>query len=149
MSIARLGPRKSKWCEIRLAAMFARFASLAQWKGTLTVNGRTLVTDLRKGSPRREYEWGKVYTNQQFSNLLVVRIGGQPMFTRNIKFKGCVLVELTGTVVHVGRSSLRVRIEMMRENLITGDRSLCTTGEFVMVAVDGEGRPAQIQRATR
>jgi hypothetical protein len=81
----------------RLVAMFERFAAFAQWKGTLTVNGRTLATDLRKGSPRREYEWGKVYTNQQFSNLLVVRIGGQPMFTRSIKFKGCVLVELTGT----------------------------------------------------
>jgi hypothetical protein len=81
----------------RLVAMFERFAALAQWKGVLTVNGQMLGTDLRKGSPRREYEWGKVYTNQQFSNLLVVRIGGQPMFTRNIKFKGCVLVELTGT----------------------------------------------------
>ena len=81
----------------RLVGMFERFAALAQWKGTLTVNGQMLATDLRKGSPRREYEWGKVYTNQQHSNLLVVRIGGQPMFTRNIKFKGCVLVELTGT----------------------------------------------------
>ena len=81
----------------RLVAIFERFASLAQWKGILTVNGHTLATDLRKGSPRREYEWGKVYTNQRFSNLLVVRIGGQPMFTRNIKFRGCVLVELTGT----------------------------------------------------
>src|SRR5262249_22864611 len=81
----------------RLVAMFERFAALAQWKGTLTVNGRPLTTDLRKCSPRREYEWGKVYTNQQFNNLLVVRIGGQPMFTRNIGFKGCVLVELTGT----------------------------------------------------
>ena len=56
-----------------------------------------LATDLRKGSPRREYEWGKVYTNQQFRNLLDVRIGGQPMFTRNVRFKGCVLVELTCT----------------------------------------------------
>jgi hypothetical protein len=81
----------------RLVAIFGRFAAFAQWKGTLTVNGRTLATDLRKGSPRREYEWGKIYTNQQHNNLLVVRIGGQPMFTRNIKFKGCVLVELTGT----------------------------------------------------
>jgi hypothetical protein len=81
----------------RMVAMFERFAALAQWKGVLTVNGHTLATDLRKGSPRREYEWGKVYTNQQQSNLLVVRIGGQPMFTRNIRFKGCVLVELTGT----------------------------------------------------
>ena len=57
------------------------------------------------------------------------------------------LVELTGTVVNVGRTSLRVRIEMVRENLLTGERSLCTTGEFVMVAVDAEGRPAPIQRA--
>ncbi len=81
----------------RIVAMFERFATLAQWKGTLTVNGRVLATDLRKGSPRREYEWGRVYTNQQHSNLLVVRIGGQPMFTRNIRYKGCVLVELTGT----------------------------------------------------
>ena len=81
----------------RLVSMFERFATLTQWKGVLTVNGQALDTDFRKGSPRREHEWGKVYTNQQFSNLLVVRIGGQPMFTRSIGFKGCVLVELTGT----------------------------------------------------
>ena len=54
------------------------------------------------------------------------------------------LVELTGTVVDVGRTSLRIEIEMQREDLLTGDRSLCTTGEFVMVAVDEEGRPAPI-----
>jgi acyl-CoA hydrolase len=54
------------------------------------------------------------------------------------------LVELTGTVVDVGRTSLRVEIEMQREDLLTGDRSLCTTGEFVMVAVDEDGRPAPI-----
>jgi hypothetical protein len=81
----------------RLVAMFERFAARAQWKGRLTVNGQVLATDLRKGSPRRKYEWGKVYTNQQHNNLLVVRIGGQPMFTRNIRYKGCMLVELTGT----------------------------------------------------
>jgi acyl-CoA hydrolase len=54
------------------------------------------------------------------------------------------LVELTGTVVDVGRSSLRVRIDMHREDLLTGDRSLCTTGEFVMVAVGEDGRPQPI-----
>ncbi len=56
------------------------------------------------------------------------------------------LVELTGTVADVGRTSLRIEIEMQREDLLTGDRSLCTTGEFVMVAVDEEGRPAPIGR---
>lgn len=54
------------------------------------------------------------------------------------------LVELNGSVVHVGRTSLRLRIEMYREDLLSGDRSLCTTAEFVMVAVDESGRPAPI-----
>ena len=56
------------------------------------------------------------------------------------------LVELTGTVVDVGRTSLRIQIEMHREDLLSGDRSLCTTGEFVMVAVDADGRPEPISR---
>ena len=56
------------------------------------------------------------------------------------------LIELKGEVAHVGRTSLRIRIEMYREDLLSGDRSLCTTGEFVMVAVDANGRPAPIVR---
>ncbi len=55
------------------------------------------------------------------------------------------LIELVGRVTVQGRSSLRVTIEMHREDLLTGDRSLCTTGEFVMVAVDSDGRPASIE----
>lgn len=55
------------------------------------------------------------------------------------------LVELIGRVTSQGRSSLRVAIEMHREDLLTGDRSLCTTGEFVMVAVDADGRPTSIE----
>lgn len=55
------------------------------------------------------------------------------------------LVELSGRVVHVGRTSLRLRIDMHREDLLTGDRSLCTTGEFVMVAVGDDGRPVPIR----
>ena len=55
------------------------------------------------------------------------------------------LIELIGTVTDVGRSSLRIRIDMHREDLLTGDRSLCTTGEFVMVAVGEDGRPAPIE----
>ena len=54
------------------------------------------------------------------------------------------LIELEGTVIHVGRTSLRIRIDMHREDLLTGDRSLCTTGEFVMVAVGEDGRPTPI-----
>ena len=51
------------------------------------------------------------------------------------------LIDLVGRVTHVGRTSLRVSIDMYREELLTGQRDLCTTGEFLMVAVDDSGRP--------
>lgn len=57
------------------------------------------------------------------------------------------LVEFVGRVLRVGRTSVRVGIEMFSENLLSGDRKLCTSGEFVMVAVDREGRPVPVPRS--
>ena len=88
-------------CSETIARQVRNFAMMAQWSGTLrlTVDGKTetLETNHRKGSPRRELDWCKIYTNRQFEGILIVRIGGQPMFTRSIRYKGCVLVELTGS----------------------------------------------------
>jgi acyl-CoA hydrolase len=55
------------------------------------------------------------------------------------------LVELVGRIARVGRTSVTVDIDMWSENLLTGERSLCTTGEFVMVAVDERGRPTPVR----
>ena len=51
------------------------------------------------------------------------------------------LIDLVGRVTRVGRTSVEVSIDMFREELLTGVRDLCTTGVFVMVAVDDAGRP--------
>jgi uncharacterized protein (TIGR00369 family) len=56
------------------------------------------------------------------------------------------LVEFIGRVVRVGRTSVRVGIEMFSENLLSGERKLCTRGEFVMVAIDREGIPIPVPR---
>ena len=72
------------------------FASLAQWPGTLTVNGEVLPCSLAKGMRRRELPWGIVYSNQSFSGLCVVRLNGQPMFRMGTRYKGCILIELKG-----------------------------------------------------
>src|SRR5208283_1047162 len=80
-----------------IANTLRQFASMAQWDGALTLNGEVLPTSMRKGHHRRDLDWCSIYTNQQFQNLLIVRINGQPMFTRTVDWKGCVLVELTGT----------------------------------------------------
>jgi acyl-CoA hydrolase len=85
--------------------------------------------------------------------ILASRFTRQAVVTacsEKVEFKSPVkqgeLIELTGSVIHVGRTSLRLRIDMHRENLLTGDRTLCATGEFVMVTVDEAGRPTPIAK---
>ncbi|MBL4597258.1 MAG: acyl-CoA thioesterase [Robiginitomaculum sp.] len=51
------------------------------------------------------------------------------------------LVELCTQVVRVGRSSMRVAVELWAEDLTNGERRQATVGEFVMVALGEDGRP--------
>jgi acyl-CoA hydrolase len=54
------------------------------------------------------------------------------------------LIELIGHISRVGRTSITVDIEMYAEDLLSGERHLCTTGRTVMVAVDANGRPTPV-----
>ncbi len=51
------------------------------------------------------------------------------------------LAEVVSRVVSRGRSSILVETELFSENLLTGERRLCSVGRFVMVAVDDAGHP--------
>jgi acyl-CoA hydrolase len=55
------------------------------------------------------------------------------------------LVELVGRVTREGTTSLTVAVDMYVEDVTTGDRQLATSGSFVFVAVDEEGRPTAIR----
>jgi acyl-CoA hydrolase len=44
------------------------------------------------------------------------------------------IVELTAKAVRVGRTSLSVEVDMVAENMVGGERTLCTRGLFHMVA---------------
>jgi acyl-CoA hydrolase len=80
----------------------------------------------------------------RFTRLPVVTARSEKVEFRSPVKQG-ELVELFGSVAEVGRTSLRIRIEMYHEDLLSGVRAVCTTGEFVMVAVDDEGRPTPIE----
>ncbi|WP_049620602.1 acyl-CoA thioesterase [Frateuria defendens] len=54
------------------------------------------------------------------------------------------LVELIARLVEVGRSSMKVQVEMTAEDPLTGDRQVCTTGQFVMIAIDSHGKPTTV-----
>lgn len=75
------------------ARIFVRYAQVS---ATFVINGQAHCATLRKGSPRRDLGFGKVYTNKSYSNTLIVRINGIPMFTYPIGLDKCVIVELTG-----------------------------------------------------
>ena len=54
------------------------------------------------------------------------------------------LVETIARVVEVGRTSMQVEVELVAEDLLSGERELCTRGRFVMIALDARGRPAPV-----
>jgi acyl-CoA hydrolase len=53
-------------------------------------------------------------------------------------------VELVATVEAEGRTSMRVVVEVHREDPADGTRELCTTGHFVMVCVNDDGMPREL-----
>ena len=51
------------------------------------------------------------------------------------------MIDITARVASVGRSSMRVAVRLCAEDLASGERRQATMGEFVMVALDQDGRP--------
>lgn len=49
------------------------------------------------------------------------------------------MVEATGRIVRVGRSSIECEVELVAEALVSGERRLCTRGRFTLVAVKEAG----------
>jgi acyl-CoA hydrolase len=83
--------------------------------------------------------------------IVASRFARKPVVTvcsEKVEFRTAVkegnLIELVGRIGHVGRTSLTVEIDMYAEDLLSGDRNLCTTGQFVLVAVGADGRPTPI-----
>ena len=54
------------------------------------------------------------------------------------------LVEVHARVVSVGRTSMRIRVEVSKEDPIAGTSQLCTVGHFTMVAMGPDGKPTPV-----
>jgi uncharacterized protein (TIGR00369 family) len=53
-------------------------------------------------------------------------------------------VEFKAELTYVGRTSMEVRVEVIRENPITGERIVSNTAYYVYVAIDGNGNPKPV-----
>ncbi len=105
-----------------LLGQFKSFIFMTQWRGVVTINGVDLRCDFRKGSCRREFDWGVIYTNRSISNRMVVRIGGIPMFYRHVDCKNrCILVELkngNANILQSNRDSLKWEFQSQLDSFI-------------------------------
>lgn len=54
------------------------------------------------------------------------------------------LVELLGKVAHVGKTSLKVHVEIFIEQMYSEDRERAINGEFTFVAIDDDKNPIQV-----
>lgn len=58
------------------------------------------------------------------------------------------LLELRSEIIRIGRSSMRVAVVGIAEEMDTGNRREALKGQFVMVAVDASGRPRALTDKT-
>jgi len=56
------------------------------------------------------------------------------------------LIELVGGILKIGTSSVTVKVDMFAEDLLTGERTLCAEGKFVLVAVDKNNKPVKLDQ---
>lgn len=87
------------------------------------------------------------------AGIAAVRFCRQPVVTASterIDFRTPIqrgeIIEATAKVIYVGRTSLIVRIHIYAEHPLTGERRVCTTGYFSMVAVDADGKAVPVPR---
>jgi acyl-CoA hydrolase len=58
------------------------------------------------------------------------------------------LIELSASVVATGRTSMTVSVDLVAEDLLSGDRQLCAQGRFVLVAMDENQRPTAVPQVS-
>src|SRR5690349_10189153 len=51
------------------------------------------------------------------------------------------IVELIGIVSHVGKTSVRVKVDIFVEEMYTDQRDHAVSGEFTLVAIDSDKKP--------
>lgn len=84
-------------------------------------------------------------TATRFTRLRMVTVSSD-----KIDFKKPIphgtIIELVGEVVHVGNTSLRVKVDIYIEQMYADSRELAVSGNFTFVASDENKKPVKIER---
>lgn len=82
-------------------------------------------------------------TATRFSRKKVVTVS-----TDKIDFKQPIpagtIIELTGKITHIGKTSLKVEVEIVIEDMFSFTRERAITGTFTFVAIDDDKNPINV-----
>ena len=82
-------------------------------------------------------------TATRFSRQKMVTISSDRIdFTKPIA--AGTIVELVGSVSHLGNTSMKVKVEIFVEQMYSEEREKAVTGEFSFVAIDEHKKPTPI-----
>lgn len=82
-------------------------------------------------------------TATRFTRKKVVTVSSDKIdFTKPIP--AGTIIELKGKVVHIGRTSLKVQVDVYTEQMYSEVREKAISGTFTLVAVDDNKRPVVI-----
>ncbi|TDO23968.1 acyl-CoA thioesterase [Pedobacter duraquae] len=82
-------------------------------------------------------------TATRFSRQTMVTVSSDRIdFTKPIP--AGTIVELIGTVTHVGNTSLKVKVDIFVEQMYSEHREMAVTGSFSFVAIDENKKPTSI-----
>ncbi|GAA4458216.1 acyl-CoA thioesterase [Rurimicrobium arvi] len=82
-------------------------------------------------------------TATRFSRKRMVTVSSDRIdFTKPIP--AGTIIELIGKVTQVGRTSLKVSVEIVIEEMYSFERNTAITGTFTFVAVDADKRPVPV-----
>ncbi|MEO6915424.1 MAG: acyl-CoA thioesterase [Chitinophagaceae bacterium] len=82
-------------------------------------------------------------TATRFTRKRVVTVSSDKIDFK-IPIPSGTIIELIGTVVHIGNTSLKVQVEIYIEEMYAFVRTKAITGMFTLVAVDENKRPLQV-----
>jgi acyl-CoA hydrolase len=82
-------------------------------------------------------------TATRFSRQKMVTVSSDRIdFTKPIP--AGTIVELNGTITHIGNTSLKVRVDIYVEQMYSEEREKAISGEFTFVAIDENKKPVKV-----
>ncbi|MBQ4516272.1 MAG: acyl-CoA thioesterase [Clostridia bacterium] len=108
-------------------------------------NDVNLLNNLKGGTLMHWIDIAAALTASKHSNHIVATVAMDSLdFKHPIKLGE--MVRLVATMVSVGNTSMKIKVEVWAENLQTGSVIMTNEANLVFVALDDNGRPVRVPR---